>query len=113
MKYTKYGELVDGRQSPFLAPFSQVELVQSSFDKSEVLAEVKHSGTKEMIPYILRSHNHYYVADVPLAYIYDSDRYRIFTDLLGDILNGQHVREKPLAKRNVGLIWDDLMKVEF
>jgi uncharacterized protein YdaL len=108
--YTKYGELDANKNNPFLAPFSQVELVQSDFDKSEVLAEVKHSGTREMIPYILKSRNHYYVADVPLAYVYESDRYKIFADLMVDILKLPVNQVRPLVEtKRPSFGWNELV----
>jgi Uncharacterized protein conserved in bacteria len=96
----------------YVRPYAQVELVQSLAGKSSVLAEAKHPASREVLPYILQSQNHYYVADVPLDYGPDSTRFRAFTDVLGDILRTQHNREKRLGKRHVRLVWEDLMKVE-
>lgn len=64
----------------------QVELVLTREKKSEVLAEVRHSMTRERIPYILRNHNKHYVADIPLGGSVEEGRYKVFRDFVGEVL---------------------------
>lgn len=58
--------------------------------KVQVVSWARHSKTGERVPYALRAQNRWFVADVPFSYIYEEDRYLIFTDLLFDMLG-----EKP------------------
>ncbi|MCZ2108237.1 MAG: DUF2334 domain-containing protein [Dehalococcoidia bacterium] len=46
------------------------------------------------IPYITRSGNFWYVADVPFSYISEEDRYMVFADVLFDILGVQYAPTK-------------------
>lgn len=54
---------------------------------AEVLSEAEHNKTKEKTPYILRKNNFYFVGDIPYAFLHESDRYLITTDILFDFLN--------------------------
>jgi uncharacterized protein YdaL len=56
----------------------------------EVLAEIEHSGTGERIPYVTRSGNLTYVADNPLTFQHEGDRYLAFTDLMHDFVGIDH-----------------------
>ncbi|MBC5783126.1 DUF2334 domain-containing protein [Ramlibacter sp. USB13] len=58
--------------------------------KAQQVVPVANSGTAEQIPYILRSGNFWYVADLPFSFIGPRDRYLVFTDLLHDMLGVNH-----------------------
>ena len=58
--------------------------------KAEVVVPVQNSVTQEQIPYIVRSGNFWYVADIPLSYIGPRDRYLAAADVLHDMLGVHH-----------------------
>ena len=66
--------------------YEQVELVLTHEKRSEVLAESRHSGSRERIPYILKSQNRFYIADVPLDGDVNSERRVVFLDVLAEVL---------------------------
>jgi uncharacterized protein YdaL len=57
--------------------------------KAQALVMIKNSHTAEQVPYIVRSGNFWYVADVPFSFIGPRDRYLVMCDILHDILNSQ------------------------
>lgn len=57
---------------------------------AQVYAEIEHSGTGERIPYVVRSGNLWYVADNPLTFQHETDRYLAITDLMHDFLGLDH-----------------------
>jgi uncharacterized protein YdaL len=68
----------------------QVELVPTDLLKFEALAEIRHSRSREVIPYIVRSENRFYVADNPFEKSGIKDVGFVFTNVLGEILGLQH-----------------------
>lgn len=62
-------------------PFEQVELLPTNLDKFDALAEARHSRTREVIPYIVRADNRYYVADIPN----DLEANPLLSDVLRDL----------------------------
>ena len=54
--------------------------------KAKVLVPVTNPKTGEIAPYVTRSGNFWYVADLPLSYIGPRDRYLVLADLLHDML---------------------------
>ncbi len=58
--------------------------------KASTLVSVTNPTTGETAPYVMRSGNFWYVADVPLSFIGPRDRYLVLTDLLHDMLNVNH-----------------------
>ncbi|WP_374000478.1 DUF2334 domain-containing protein [Bdellovibrio bacteriovorus] len=87
--FFKYGEWSQNTQGLFVAPFEQAVLVPTEGNKTEVLAWAQNPVTNEKAPYILRAKNHFYVADVPLSFMHEADRYLVFADVLFDILNAK------------------------
>ena len=61
--------------------------------KTHALVSIQNSQsqsqTKEQVPYIVRSGNFWYVADLPFSYIGPRDRYLVICDMLHDILQSQ------------------------
>jgi uncharacterized protein YdaL len=57
--------------------------------KAQALVNIKNSKTTEQTPYIVRSGNFWYVADLPFSYIGPRDRYLVICDILHDILNSK------------------------
>lgn len=85
--FFKYGEW---KQNEFVAPFEQAILERSKkITPAQVLAISENPVTGERAPYILRSKNHFYVADVPLSFMHEADRYLVFADVLFDILGAK------------------------
>ncbi|GMG86784.1 DUF2334 domain-containing protein [Biformimicrobium ophioploci] len=62
--------------------------------KAEAILEVENSVTGEVIPYITRSGNFWYFADLPLSYIGPRDRYLALADILHEILGVDHEPSK-------------------
>jgi len=58
--------------------------------KASVLVNIANAKTAETAPYVTRSGNFWYVADLPFSFIGPRDRYLVFTDLLHDMLGVQH-----------------------
>jgi uncharacterized protein YdaL len=59
-------------------------------DRVEVMAEIEHSGTGEVVPYVTRSGNFFYVGDNPFTFLGFDDRYWAVTDLMHDFLGIDH-----------------------
>ncbi len=91
--FFKYGGWSKTNPTDFLAGFEMSALVPLDSVTpvenlgTEILATAIHNGTNEILPYILRNQNHFYVADVPFSFMHEADRYLVFADLLFDILN--------------------------
>ncbi len=58
--------------------------------KATVLVSASNPKTGETAPYVMRSGNFWYVADMPFSYIGPRDRYLVLTDLLHDMLAINH-----------------------
>jgi uncharacterized protein YdaL len=61
--------------------------------KASVLVNIVDSHTGEIAPYVVRSGNFWYVADLPFSFIGPRDRYLVFADLLHDMLGIQHAEQ--------------------
>lgn len=57
--------------------------------KAQVVAPIANPQTGEQVPYVVRSNNFWYFADLPLSFIGPRDRYLVLCDLLHDILGVQ------------------------
>jgi len=97
--FPKFGEYVkldptDWHSSAeFRAAFEQLRLRPATRPEDridvDVLAEVRHSATGEVIPYAIRKKNRFLIADIAMSYMHESDRSLVFADLLYDLLNEQ------------------------
>jgi uncharacterized protein YdaL len=58
--------------------------------KASVVVSVANPKSGEAAPYVVRSGNFWYVADMPFSFIGPRDRYLVFSDLLHDMLGIQH-----------------------
>ena len=58
--------------------------------KATVLVNASNPKTGETAPYVTRSGNFWYFADLPFSYIGPRDRYLVLTDMLHDILGINH-----------------------
>jgi uncharacterized protein YdaL len=63
--------------------------------KAAVVVNVNNPLTGEQAPYVMRSGNFWYFADIPFSYIGPRDRYLVICDLLHDILG----RATPVDRR--------------
>ncbi|MNL63145.1 hypothetical protein D3C87_1872430 [compost metagenome] len=68
----------------------QIELVPTDLHKFESVAEIRHSRTREVIPYIVRSKNKFYIADNPLSGLPNKDSSFVLANVLTEILGLQH-----------------------
>jgi len=57
--------------------------------KAYAVVPIRDSQTGEQVPYIVRSGNFWYFADLPFSYIGPRDRYLVMCDILHDILESQ------------------------
>jgi uncharacterized protein YdaL len=81
--------------------------------KAQVVVPVTNPKTAQTVPYVTRSGNFWYVADLPFSFIGPRDRYLVFSDLLHDILGIQHAENHKALIRleDVGaLVSVDAMK---
>jgi uncharacterized protein YdaL len=101
--FVKYAEW-DNAAKPdnFIAAY-EISLFESQGIESEpyVLSWARHSLSGVESPYVLRNANHWYIAESPLSYMTEEDRYLIFADLLFDVLNEKptHTSKKPALLR--------------
>ena len=84
--FEKYGDFAANHEFRSSYPMALLERVNST---GSVLAEAENTTTQEIRPYIIRNQNHFYVADNPLTYRHERDRYLVLADLLFDILDVQ------------------------
>jgi uncharacterized protein YdaL len=67
--------------------------------KAQALVTITDSKTGAAAPYIVRSGNLWYFADLPFSYIGPTDRYLVICDVLHDILNtGAPVNHRALVR---------------
>lgn len=67
--------------------------------KARSLVTITNSQTKATAPYVMRSGNFWYFADMPFTYIGPTDRYLVICDMLHDILNtGAPVNHRALVR---------------
>jgi uncharacterized protein YdaL len=59
-------------------------------EQVEVLANIRHSGSGEAIPWALRSRNLAVVTDNPFTFIHETSPYLAFSDLLHDLVGIDH-----------------------
>lgn len=62
--------------------------------KAQSLVTITDSHTNAQAPYVMRSGNFWYVADMPFSYIGPRDRYLAICDLLHDMLGVNHAASK-------------------
>ncbi len=77
--------------------FEQVEIRLLDSSKTQVLAESRHNVSNRVIPYIVRTNNFFYIADIPFSEPKKTDRYLVFVDLLFDILGTEPQRKDLFA----------------
>jgi uncharacterized protein YdaL len=66
---------------------------------AQAVVNIKNSATSAQVPYIVRSGNFWYFADLPLSYIGPRDRYLVLCDILHDIFaDNQPVSHKALVR---------------
>lgn len=64
----------------------QVELLTVNSQKFEILAEIRSAQTKEISPYVVRSKNRFYYADMPAEYLAHTEHAPIFADILAEMI---------------------------
>ncbi len=80
-----------------------MEMGEVKLEKTTALVKAwaKNSAGRQ-IPYAVQSGNFWYIADNPLTYIHETDRYLVFADLLGPMLG----RSQTCEPRAVGRMED-------
>lgn len=63
-------------------------------NKASSVVDMSNSVSNEVMPYVTRSGNFWYFADLPLSYIGPRDRYLALCDLLHDVLGIDHPETK-------------------
>ena len=58
--------------------------------QAHMLVPITNSVSGEELPYVLRSGNFWYIADIPFSYIGPRDRYLVLCDLIHDMVNIPH-----------------------
>ncbi|HEX2546088.1 MAG TPA: DUF2334 domain-containing protein, partial [Ramlibacter sp.] len=92
LDFTKYYQYDSGKNQINADPDMGWTTIADPAKASQVVPVV-NPRTGESIPYILRSGNFWYVADIPFSFIGPRDRYLVFTDLLHDMLGINHAEE--------------------
>jgi uncharacterized protein YdaL len=88
--FSKYNVWLKDGSGALDGSFEMIKLTEKTSSKAAVLAEVRHSFSKEVIPWALQSGRKFYIAEIPLSYFHEADRYFVFADLMFDFLE-----EKP------------------
>lgn len=99
--YTTSYNLIDYRgftYNKYLAPMEMMELQPLTGANVTVHAWAKNSSGNQ-IPYALQSGNFWYIADIPLSYIHETDRYLVLADLLGPMLGHNETCEPRAISR--------------
>lgn len=93
--------------NPAKIPF-EMAILQPIFNPppSQSLAIAKNPWSNEFIPYAIKNNNKYYLAEVPLAYMHESQQYLVLADLLFDIFNYVPTHAHPLV--GVSIATNDL-----
>lgn len=63
--------------------------------KATALVQIKNTKSGALLPYVTRSGNFWYVADMPFSFIGPRDRYLVLADLLHDMLGIDHPPSHP------------------
>lgn len=58
--------------------------------KAQTLVQMSNPALNQVAPYIVRSGNFWYVADVPFSFIDPKDRYTVFCDIIHDMVGSNH-----------------------
>ncbi|MNT38129.1 hypothetical protein D3C72_1743120 [compost metagenome] len=86
------------RASVVGSPINEQVIVKAiDLERTQILAESKDRDSALSIPYIVRTNNYFYVADVPFSDRQRGDRYLVFVDLLFDILGAEPQRHDLFA----------------
>lgn len=85
----KYYDYDPANNTIYADPFIGITSVVNTALAEQVVA-VENSGNKASAPYVLRSGNFWYYADMPFSYIGPRDRYLVIADLLHDMLGVDH-----------------------
>ena len=94
----KGGKLMTRRASVVGSSVNEQVIVKAlDLGRTQILAESKDRGSAVSIPYIIRTNNYFYVADIPFTDRQRSDRYLVFVDLLFDILGAEPQRHDIFA----------------
>lgn len=88
--FRKYNVWMKDKKDVLDGAFEMIKLSEKTSNKSRVLAEARHSFSGEVIPWALQAGRKFYLAEIPLSYFHEADRYFVFADLLFDFLE-----EKP------------------
>ncbi|WII71852.1 hypothetical protein QJS83_15415 [Bdellovibrio sp. 22V] len=78
-------------------PYEQAELVPTDLSKFEMVAETRHSGTRELIPYIVRVKNRFYIADIPFSLKQNKVLSSVLNDVFFEVLGSAPVENNNIV----------------
>jgi len=58
--------------------------------KAQTLVQMSNPALNQVAPYIIKSGNFWYVADIPFSFIDPKDRYTVFCDIIHDMVGSNH-----------------------
>jgi uncharacterized protein YdaL len=79
-------------------PFTSIFYVYDAA-MMDVHAEIVHSGTGEVVPYVFTSGNLTVYSDLPMTFLHDRDRYLVLADLMHDHLGIDHEESRTALMR--------------
>lgn len=87
-KGASYKETFSSQRTSIVGSAISQQVIVKSIDgeRTQILAESRDRDSMEAIPYIVRTNNYFYIADIPFKDQQRGDRYLVFVDLLFDIL---------------------------
>lgn len=97
--FSKYESWGVGTSDIFIGAPEINILKPTAPERSDVLASIFHTNGISKTPWALRSNNYFYIAEVPLSFIHESDRYLVLADILFDFLN-----EKPRSEQHLAVV---------
>jgi len=106
--FSKYNVWLKDNSGQLDGSFEMIKLTEKTSASAITLAEARHSFSKELIPWALQAGRKFYIAEIPLSYFHEADRYFVFADLLFDFLE-----EKPRHNaRNAFIRLEDIGPME-
>ena len=89
LDFVKYYQWDAGRNQINADPdLGHVEIADAT--KATKVVTIANPKLAKSVPYITRSGNFWYVADLPFSFIGPRDRYLVFADLLHDMMGSNH-----------------------
>lgn len=99
-QYTTGFNTIDYRGYAFKKYLAPMEMIEVAVDSPSVVVHAQAvNSAGRRIPYAVQSGNFWYIADLPLSYITETDRYLVFADLLAPMLGRDQTCEPRAVAR--------------